>query len=66
MSNVFIKTMTKNKKKQYVVIEQLFDVELKTFTAYNDAKAYAKFVNGGGGFAGYTPLFILEKRDNIP
>jgi hypothetical protein len=45
----------------YCVEEKATGYHINTFKKQEDAKKYMKFLNLGGGFAGFTPSFILNK-----
>lgn len=60
MANVFIKTAIKKKSKQFLVIEHKTELALKTYKTYDEARKFAKHQNNGGGFAGDTPMFMMN------
>jgi hypothetical protein len=52
------KIIEKNGK--FSVEERSTQYIIKTFNTREDAKKFMKFLNLGGGFAGFTPSFILN------
>lgn len=48
-------------KSEYNVIETSTEQTIKSFNDQNDAKKLMKHLNLGGGFAGWTPSFILKR-----
>lgn len=58
MANYFIKSDKVNKK--YIVIENSYQLPIKSFSTYNEARKLAGHLNNGGGFAGHTPPFVLK------
>lgn len=46
--------------KTFKVIETKTDYVLKTFTDSKEAAKYKKFLNNGGGFNGFTPVFVAR------
>jgi len=47
--------------RKFSVLEKRTECILSDFTNQKDAKNYARFLNMGGGFDGWTPFFILQK-----
>lgn len=43
------------------VVETLTDQVIDSFIFEEEARSYARFLNGGGAFAGFTPSFMLLK-----
>ena len=64
MANVFIKS-NKAKNKKFKIIEESSKLELKVFSDYNEARAFARVQNKGGGFAGHTPPFMLKSVKDV-
>lgn len=48
-------------KTVFAVIEQPTGLEIKKFRESKEAHAFKKRLNGGAGFDGFTPPFILVK-----
>lgn len=46
---------------KYCIIEQSTEQVILTGLDHETAKAKKRFLNFGGGFAGFTPAFILER-----
>lgn len=46
---------------KFLVEERATDYIIRAFNTRDEAKKYMKFLNLGGGFAGFTPSFILNK-----
>lgn len=46
---------------KFCIEERATEYIIKTFKNKDEAKKYMKFLNLGGGFAGFTPSFILNK-----
>lgn len=44
----------------FSVIENKTEQVVKSFNNHQDAKKFMKFLNLGGGFAGWTPSFMLK------
>ncbi len=49
----------------YFVEEKSTGYQIKSFNNQNDAKKMMKFLNLGGGFAGFTPHFIISKPSSL-
>ena len=45
----------------WCVVEEPTTQIIKTFAFQEDAAKYSKFLNRGGGFAGFTPMFVLRE-----
>jgi hypothetical protein len=46
-------------KKQYHVIEKATDIVIRKYKYKKDAVRFGNFLNGGGGFNGFTPNFFM-------
>jgi hypothetical protein len=47
------------------VVERATDQTIKVFDDISDARAYAKSLEGGRAFDGWTPTFILQSSAKI-
>lgn len=45
---------------KFFVEERATEYIIKSFNSREEAKKYMKFLNLGGGFAGFTPAFFLK------
>lgn len=45
---------------KFCIEERSTEYIIKSFNNKDEAKKYMKFLNLGGGFAGFTPSFILN------
>ncbi len=45
---------------KFSILETATEYTIKTFETREEAKKVMKFLNLGGGFAGFTPSFILN------
>ena len=45
---------------KFHIEERATEYIIRSFNTREDAKKYMKFLNLGGGFAGFTPSFILN------
>ena len=48
---------------QYDIVETKTDHVINTFKTETEARVVSRMYNLGGGFAGWTPKFILNKVD---
>ena len=46
------------------VVETNTNQIIRTFTVHQEAKSYMRFLNLGGGFDGFTPNFLIERKSN--
>jgi len=51
--------MTRDAK--WSIFETASDQVVRTFESERDARKYVKFMSSGGGFAGFTPSFIIPE-----
>jgi diaminopimelate decarboxylase len=49
-------------KSQHLVFEKQTSQVVRMFKTRSEAREYLKFLNLGGGWGGWTPNFILEKK----
>ena len=47
------------------VFENTTQQVISSFFFEDDAQAYCRFLESGGGFAGFTPSFIIKKTQSI-
>lgn len=45
----------------WTVLETATDQVINSFIFEDEARSYARFLNKGGGFDGFTPSFVLTK-----
>lgn len=65
MANTYVKSDKKINK--FIVFEEQSEHILATFDEHSLAKKFSKKQNGGCGFNGFTPQFVLKSvKDFIP
>lgn len=53
------------KDHKFSVIEITTDQMIKNFSTEKEARGFMKHLNGGGGFAGWSPTFVIKKVAHI-
>jgi hypothetical protein len=68
MKNYIVEPSENNGDFVWSVIETQTDQIIESYIFEEEAEAYARFLNGGGAFNGFTPSFMLQEvviTDNI-
>lgn len=52
-------------KKTFYVKETTTDLVIESFSNFTEAKKFMRHLNLGGGFDGFTPEFMVDKRSTL-